>query len=279
MTKSNSKKTEAKTDKKTEAKEETIVTLDATEKKALTNAESTIRNGLKAFFNVGKALAAIRTGRLYRAGFSTFDAYAAEKWDMTRARVSQLIASHRIYEMLKAQGFTLLPTTESQCRAFAKVPENTEYDAIVKQIWQAVFVQVTDLKEKLTAKMVDEIANKILGITPKSNDHKQADGADASGRSAGATGSEEGDSASETARAEVRELKAKISFLESALAAEKQSHKRTRSNMGSAMPKTQLASDLLKAGFRAMAKKHHPDHGGSADTMKELNGLKAQFGI
>lgn len=272
------KKTDKKTDKKTTAKEETIITLDATEKKALTNAESTIRNGLKAFFNVGKALAAIRTGRLYRAGFSTFDKYAAEKWDMTRARVSQLIASYRIHDMLKLAGFATLPTTESQCRPFSKVPEDGLYDVNIKRIWDAVLTQARDLKVALTAKLVDEMTNKVLCIETKTPENKQATG-DSDGRSAGATGSEECDNASETARAEVRELKAKIAFLESALAAEKQAHKRTRTAGGSAMPKTALATDLLKAGFRAMAKKHHPDHGGSADTMRELNGLKQEMGI
>ena len=269
------KKAEAKTDAK-ETKEETIITLDPSEKKALTNAESTIRNGLKAFFNVGKALAAIRTGRLYRANFSTFDKYADVRWDMTRARVSQLIASWRIHEMLKAAGFTLLPTTESQCRPFAKVPENTEYDATVKHIWSSVVAQF-DLGEKLTAKLVDTMTNKVLGIETKTTDNKGQEAG--TGASAGDSANGGTDSASETARAEVRSLKAKIAFLESALAAEKQAHKRTRSNVGGAVPNTKLAEDLLKAGFRAMAKKHHPDHGGSADTMKELNGLKQQFGI
>ena len=177
--------------------------------------------------------------------------------------------------MLKATGCTVLPTTESQCRPFAKVPENTEYDSTVKHIWVSVLAQI-DLGEKLTAKLVDTIANKILGIETKAPENKGQEagtGANA-GTTDGAT-----DSASETARAEVRELKAKIAMLESALAAEKQAHKRTRSNVGGAVPKTKLAEDMLKAGFRAMAKKHHPDHGGSADTMKELNALKSQFGI
>ena len=274
--KATDKKADSKTSDKTDKTEKAEkVVLNADEKKALVNAESSIRNGLKAFFRVGSALAVIRTDRLYRATHTTFDTYASEKWDMTRARVAQLIASWRIHGMLKDAGFKVLPSTESQCRPFAKIPENTEYDSIVKKAWNRVVHELGEGK-KLTASLVSEIVDKLLGIEQKPKESKKEN---SDSQSTGATGSDNtGDTASEESRKEVRELKAKVAFLESALMAEKQAHKRTRTMKGGGVPNTQLAKDLLKAGFRAMAKKHHPDHGGSVEKMQELNALKQEMG-
>jgi DnaJ-class molecular chaperone len=45
------------------------------------------------------------------------------------------------------------------------------------------------------------------------------------------------------------------------------------------VPSSKIAKDLFKAGFRAMAKKHHPDNGGDNVVMGELNDLKQALNI
>jgi hypothetical protein len=260
------------------ANNDTAATLTADEKKTLASCETTIRAGLKSFYNVGRALADIRSGRLYRAAFSTFDAYAADKWDMTRQRATQLIASWRIHEQLQSYGFKVLPTTESQCRPFAKVPEDMEYDSRVVQIWQAV----VDSGKPVTAKLVDTVASEILGINKQeAKEDKATDNATSAASASAGPAAEESKGIDREAELleMLRAAKAKIAYLESALAAEKMAHKRTAtSKMGSA-PSSKLAKDLYKAGFRAMAKQCHPDFGGNADDMKELNNLKEALGI
>lgn len=261
-------------DNQTDDKNQTTENLTDDEKKTLFSYEAKIRNGLKAFYKVGEALAMIRQDRLYRADFSTFDKYASTKWDMTRQRVTQLVSSWRIMSILKADGFKILPVTESQCRPFNALPEDMDYDANVRGIWQAV----VDSGEKITAKLVTTVTAEYLGLeTPEQKaDRKKAEKAEAdSGHFQG-----EGESASAEQREMIRELKAKIAYLESALAAEKQAHKRTvEAAKGHAKPSSAMAQDLYKAGFRVLAKKHHPDHGGSVDSMKELNELKSALNI
>jgi hypothetical protein len=262
-------------DKNQETETETLTDVEI---KALRSCETTIRNAQRAFYNMGRALATIRNDRLYRATHSTFDKYAAERWDMTRQRVAQLIASWRIHEQLKAYGFKVLPQTESQCRPFSKIPEDMGYDAAVIAIWVEVDSAVS-AGERLTAKLVLTIVDEYLGIEAKPGAAAGDAAGETAGAAAGAAGDADGESASAELREEIRGLKAKIAYLESALAAEKQAHKRTKQQRGGSLPTSKLAKDLFKAGYRAMAKKHHPDHGGNAETMTELNELKETLSI
>jgi hypothetical protein len=40
-----------------------------------------------------------------------------------------------------------------------------------------------------------------------------------------------------------------------------------------------LEAELLKEGYRKLAAKYHPDHGGDPEKMKELNRLKEKLGL
>jgi hypothetical protein len=56
--------------------------------------ESTIANGLKAFYEVGMALLEIRDRKLYKQhGYTQFEAYCQERWGMKRAHAYRLIGS------------------------------------------------------------------------------------------------------------------------------------------------------------------------------------------
>ncbi len=67
--------------------------LTKTEQKDLARLEGLIQEGLGTFCAVGRALHAIREGRLYRASHETFEAYCADKWEFSRQRAYQLLAA------------------------------------------------------------------------------------------------------------------------------------------------------------------------------------------
>lgn len=242
--------------------------MTAEEIKQLKSCEASIRLGLKSYQNVGKALTMISQGRLYRSTHSTFATYCRSKWDMTTARASQLQHAYRVNLLLTAHDFKVLPQTESQCRPLARIPSDENMDSLTIAAWQAV----VDSKENITAKLISDAVDTVLGIEPKqakSDEHTTSIGGnhDTAGDAHGTT------SASAEMRAEMRALKQKIAYLESALEAEKQAHKRTASQGG--LPTSAMAKKLFKAGFRAMAKVCHPEQGGSEAAMAELNSLKA----
>ena len=264
--------------------------LSADEKKNLASCEASIRNGLKAFYNVGKALTVIRADRLY----STADLYFSEKWDMTRQRVQQLIAAYRIHGLLSGLGAfgRNLPMTESQCRPFSAVPEDMRYDDNVINIWSTVVTS----GQKVTAKLVTDTANTIVSeyvlanypedsalykqyAKAQAKAEEQTKAQETADQTAGTNAETAGPSASADQRELVRELKAKIAYLESALAAEQKAHQRTMSAKGSALPQSKLAKELFSRGFRAMSRQHHPDMGGDVKIMAELNNLKSTLGI
>lgn len=249
--------------------------LNSDEKKRLQSAEASIRNGLKSFYNVGRALSDISQFRLYRETHSTFAKYAKEKWDMTTARVSQLQHAYRVHALLSSLDIKPLPATESQCRPLVRIPADADMDARIVKVWSDVIT--TAGAAKITAKMVNDAVDAELGIDKQHAGEEKQDAKSSAGAgpAAGAEGNEE--SASAEMRAMVRELKRKVAYLESALEAEKQAHKRTEAKKG--IPTSATAKQLFKAGYRAMAKSAHPDHGGDEKTMQELNELKDILGI
>lgn len=98
-----------------------LIDLATHETKSLDFQEATIEKGRKTFVEVGKALAKIRDGKLYRETHTTFEAYCKERWAWSRVRAHQLIESAEITETLTTVN-TTLPTTERQARPLAKLP-------------------------------------------------------------------------------------------------------------------------------------------------------------
>lgn len=135
------------------------------------------------------------------------------------------------------------------------------------KVWQAVL----DAKVNITALFINSQVDKELGIKDKA-ENAAPGGESATGTEPNAKASTDGTSGSAEQRAELREAKKRIAQLESMLAAEKSAHARTKAAGG--IPKSAKAAELFKAGFRALAKKYHPDHGGSVEDMQELNKLK-----
>ena len=199
--------TATKTADKNIAKSEVIIdALTADEKKRLSSAEATIRNGQKAFYNIGRALTDIAQFKLYRATHSTFAKYAKERWDYTTARVSQLQQSYRIHQLLTVADVKPLPINEGQCRPLTRIPNDETMDSRIISVWH----EVVNHGDKITAKLVNDMVDVELGIEKKAADaDADADALTAAEQTAG----NDAPSAAAEQRAEVRELKRKIAYL------------------------------------------------------------------
>lgn len=85
----------------------------------LSDCESRIERNLQGFYEVGKALAEIRDGRLYREEFESFETYVKERWGWERAHAYRMIDAAGIVEDVSPIGDK--PTTESQARELSKL--------------------------------------------------------------------------------------------------------------------------------------------------------------
>lgn len=62
--------------------------------------EAVIEKGIKTFVAVGKALSEIRDDRLYLETHTSFEAYAKERWNLTRPRAYQLMDHSKTVEAI-----------------------------------------------------------------------------------------------------------------------------------------------------------------------------------
>lgn len=129
--------------------------------------ETMIERGFKSFVESGKALAVVRDEKLYRASYKTFDEYCKERWGLERTYAHRLIESAAVVDRIvdkmlpignKIEGDVPLPvvqvpTTESQTRELAKVPEDEQ-----AEVWQEV-VETTATPTAAVIKAVVEKRN------------------------------------------------------------------------------------------------------------------------
>jgi len=94
---------------------------------ALVECERAIERGLKTFVEVGRALAAIRDGQLYRTDYATFEAYCDERWTLSRPRAYQLIEAAAVVSTTVDTGYRP-PSNERQARELARVPGDERSD-------------------------------------------------------------------------------------------------------------------------------------------------------
>lgn len=102
-----------------------LVPLDAAEMAELAECEATIQNGLRTFVDVGRSLARIRDGRLYRQTHTTFEAYCEQEYALSRPRAYQLIDAAKITEAMSTNVDTPAPATESQARELSGLDPET----------------------------------------------------------------------------------------------------------------------------------------------------------
>jgi hypothetical protein len=128
--------------------------------------EKVIADGLAAFVDVGNALLAIKMDRLYvEAGYTTFELYCQERWQMSARHGNRLIVGATIFRGLAEAlpeepgpiGPTPLPTVESQARPLVPVPADERPD-----VWRAAVTMAGG--EPPTAAQVQAAVDDHLGI-------------------------------------------------------------------------------------------------------------------
>lgn len=126
-------------------------TMTPTENERLAACEAVIEQGMKTVFDVGLALLEIRTSRLYRETFSTFEDYCNERWRFTRMRASQLIAAAGVFENVN-NCLQPAPANEAQVRPLVQLEPEQQREA-----WQ----QAVDTAPngKITAAHVQSVVN------------------------------------------------------------------------------------------------------------------------
>jgi hypothetical protein len=110
--------------------------------------ETVIKEGLATFIAVSVALSEIRSSKLYRSEFSTFEAYCKERWNMRRWYANSLIRAGRVVENLGAIATT--PTNEYQVRALADLPPEDQ-----RKVWEEAVR--TAPEGKITGGHVEEV--------------------------------------------------------------------------------------------------------------------------
>jgi hypothetical protein len=103
--------------------ERSIIKLTARERDALLECEREVEASISEFLRCGRALARIRSGRLYRESHATFEVYCLERWGMSNSATNSLVTSFRIYEQLEAEGINVPPTaTQTAMRSLQQLP-------------------------------------------------------------------------------------------------------------------------------------------------------------
>ena len=92
--------------------------LSAAEQEQLSACEAVIARGWDTFLEVGRSLARIRDGRLYRQHYGTFEVYCRAKWQYGRHYANHLIAAAETVEHLVTK-VTILPKCKTQVRPLA----------------------------------------------------------------------------------------------------------------------------------------------------------------
>src|SRR6516162_7876182 len=112
--------------------ERSIIRLTNREREELACAEAEIGETIGAFLRCGRSLSLIRSKRLYREGYATFDRYVEERWAISKAAAGQLLNCYHIAEGLEGAGIKLpADTLQSSMRPLASVPRLEGLRAVV----------------------------------------------------------------------------------------------------------------------------------------------------
>lgn len=96
-----------------------VTGLTVYEQDELASNERVISKGLRTFAEVGRALVAIRDGRLYREQHATFEDYCNTRWGFKKSQAYRLMESAEVVANLSPMGE--VPTSERQARPLAKL--------------------------------------------------------------------------------------------------------------------------------------------------------------
>jgi hypothetical protein len=123
--------------------------LSLQEKVRLHQLERIVETNFKGFLEAGKALSEIRSSRLYRERYSTFESYVRERWGLARSSADQLVRATGCAQMLlettgAPDGDTPLPPNiaEITLRPISQLPDPD----LQSQVWRLVSLASPDGK-------------------------------------------------------------------------------------------------------------------------------------
>ena len=136
--------------------DELMSALTPDEKQSLEAYEEEIESGLEGFYAVAKALYHIKTKKLYREEYRSFEAYCTKVHGFSRAHANRLLDAKTVVDNLKAHqiGDAFIPESEGQARAFASL--TLEEQVLVSEKLAA------NPKGKVTAKVIEKIKAEVL---------------------------------------------------------------------------------------------------------------------
>lgn len=113
------------------------VPLDHDEEVRLVHQEQRIEAGrqlvLDGYQQIGEGLAAIQSGKLYRATHSTFEAYLADRWNLSASRGYQFIEAARVSTIVEMAGLPA-PSNESQARELGPLEPDQQVEVYQRAI-------------------------------------------------------------------------------------------------------------------------------------------------
>lgn len=120
----------------------------------LAELEQTIETNMKAFHEIGEAMAEIRKNELYRDEFTTFEEYVAAKWGVARQHAYRLIQSARVIENIEPTPEQLAGLRETHVRPLAPLEPEQQ-----KQVFETAVATAPDgqLTEKHVKQTVDDL--------------------------------------------------------------------------------------------------------------------------
>jgi hypothetical protein len=130
----------------------------------LSRLEIVIEDGLATFVKVGEALLEIRSKRLYREGFDSFEDYCSERWQMERAHAYRMMQGAEVVAVLSPIGD--VPTNEAQARELAPLLKEP---TVLQEAWQ----EVVDANPEPTAANVREVVQRRVEV-PKTPEQLEA---------------------------------------------------------------------------------------------------------
>lgn len=137
---------------------EPLEQLSPSENTRLENLEHIIENFRKSYFKAGAALAEIRNKRLYRATHASFEAYVAERWELSRPRAYDLIDASRVANNLSAVA-DITTTNEFQLRALRALPAKDQIEVYTKAVERAG-------ESRVTRDLLEETKQELLAARP-----------------------------------------------------------------------------------------------------------------
>ena len=131
--------------------------------------EFVIERGLQTFVEVGKALAEICEGKLYRwQGYSTFEEYCQKRWGMARRTAYSYVSSANVAENVHTCAQS--PLSLGQARELAALPAEQQ-----REVVQAIQESGLSLEDVTVRQVADVVHDVKAGASPKLAVHFSSD--------------------------------------------------------------------------------------------------------